>query len=404
MQLSFKLYNYFYDIINFVFIFSLFNDNYFAQAFGSNSLRAIFALFILFNLKRLYKNFTNPVLLKELIPFFIFLSLNFFILIINPGSDDKIHLLNNFLLLIAMFVITVVYINCDFNKVIYFIWIAILLSVIILVFNKSISQWTFRKTGGTNDPNEFATQLLSFIALSIFLFRKNKNYFFLIISVIAFVYAILQAASLSSFLAFGVISVFVLLRYMRLAFAKSLVTAVIALVLFGFIFLTFQDNILKMKSVNNVMGRTEKTQTAQSRFKSWNAGLNMFVDKPFLGVGMNNYGDNSPKYSKVYLAKDAVAPHNVYLKALAETGILVFFSFIIFLLDLFTKHFKRIISTDFFWIYLASISYMLMGFTLGLNYNKYLWLTLALLMNVHIQIYLQRKAQLIVSNNIKEVE
>lgn len=392
MKKNYSLYNLLYDTINFIFIFTLYNDNFFVERFGPFSLRIVFAVLILMNLRRLYKNITNRIILRQIIPFLVFLMLSLSSLIINPGTNDPTRLTNNLLLLTSIFVITVCYINQHFDKVLYLIWVVILSSVIILAFNTTINKWTFRKTGGTSDPNEFAAQLLSFILLSIYLFRKNKNYVFIGVSGIAFLYGIFQAASLSSFLAAFAIGIFILAKYLRFAFTKSIITTIILFVVGAFVFISLQDKILNIPAVDNVLGRTEKGGTAKTRFQSWNAGLNMFIDKPILGVGMNNYSNNSPKYTRENLSKDSVAPHNIYLKSLAESGLIVFISMIIFLFDVLTKYFRTIINSDYFWIYLAVVAFLLMGFTLGLNYNKYLWLTIALLMNVHLQIFFQNKS------------
>ncbi len=335
----------------------------------------------------MYKNITNRVLLKQLVPFLVFLLLSLFSLIINPGTNDPTKLTNNLLLLISMFVITICYINYNFDKVLYVVWVVTLSSVIILAFNSTINKWTFRKTGGTSDPNEFATQLLAFSMISIYLFRKNKNYIFVSISAMAFLYGLFQAASLSSFLAAFVLGIFILIKYLRFAFTKSIITVTIIAVVGIFAFISLQDKILDIQAIDNVLGRTEKTGTAKTRFQSWNAGLNMLVDKPILGVGMNNYAANSPKYTRENLSQDSVAPHNIYLKSLAESGLIVFLALIIFLFDMLTKYFRTIVNSDYFWIYLAVVAFLLMGFTLGLNYNKYLWLTFALLMNVQNQLY-----------------
>lgn len=387
MKKRYNLFNLLYDVVNLVFIFTLYNDNFFVEKFGPLSLRVVFAGFIILNLRRMYKNITNRVLLKQLVPFLVFLLLSLFSLIINPGTNDPTKLTNNLLLLISMFVITICYINYNFDKVLYVVWVVTLSSVIILAFNSTINKWTFRKTGGTSDPNEFATQLLAFSMISIYLFRKNKNYIFVSISAMAFLYGLFQAASLSSFLAAFVLGIFILIKYLRFAFTKSIITVTIIAVVGIFAFISLQDKILDIQAIDNVLGRTEKTGTAKTRFQSWNAGLNMLVDKPILGVGMNNYAANSPKYTRENLSQDSVAPHNIYLKSLAESGLIVSLALIIFLFDMLTKYFRTIVNSDYFWIYLAVVAFLLMGFTLGLNYNKYLWLTFALLMNVQNQLY-----------------
>jgi O-antigen ligase len=232
-------------------------------------------------------------------------------------------------------------------------------SSVIAFFNSPISEWTFRKTGGTGDPNEFASQVISFLFISIYLFHKNKNVFFIIISVIAFLYSILFAASMSSFIALGAMAVFVLLRFFSLSFVKSLVISSLAIIVVIMSLVIFQDKLESMPIVNNILGRTENTKTADTRFNSWSAGLRMIADKPLLGVGMHQYGRFSPKYSRVYLSEDSVAPHNLFLEIIAESGAIVFFSFMFFLFILLSKYFSTIVHSDYFWIYMAVVGYFL---------------------------------------------
>lgn len=383
--------NLFLDIVNFIFIFSLFNDKFLVLSFGENILRLIFLVFLVFNGIRIYRNVTNNSVLREMIPLFIYLSLTLIVTLLNAPSGDWIKIFNNFLLLFAAFTIVVYYINYDSKKLMYFIWISMIVSVIILLSNTTLSKYTFRKTGGTGDPNEFATQLLFFLCISIFLFKQNRNLVFIIGSIIAFTYSIFFAGSLSSFLMLSVMTFFVVIRYLKLSLAKSLIGITAVSILLVMALISYHEEIANLKPVKNVLVRSEKSGTAINRMQSWYAGIFMFIDKPVLGVGMNEYHVYSPKYAKAYLSKDSIAPHNIYIKILAESGIIVFTAFLIFLFDLMSKHFRQIISSDNFWIYMAVTAFLLMGLTLGLTYNKYLWLGFALLMNVQYRIKKEKK-------------
>lgn len=94
------------------------------------------------------------------------------------------------------------------------------------------------------------------------------------------------------------------------------------------------------------------------------------------------YAENSPKYSSVYLSEDSVAPHNLFIELIAECGIIIFLAFMIFLYDLMSKYFRIIVHTKYFWLYMSLVAYLLMGLTLGVTYNKFLWLSIAMLMNI----------------------
>lgn len=382
-------YNYreiFVDFINLLFVFSLFNDKFLVIRLGENILRVIFLIFLLVNAIKIYRNLTNRLFIRDMIPLFVYLSLTFVVTLLNSPSGDWNKVFNNFLLLFAAFTIVAYFINYDNKKIMYMIWIAMIISVIILVSNTTLSKYTFRKTGGTGDPNEFASQLLAFLFIAIYLFKANRKPLFILISGIAFTYSIFFAGSLSSFLMLSIMTVFIVFRYLKLSFVKSIVGITTAIILIAMILLSYHEQIENLQPVKNVLIRSEKSGTAINRMQSWYAGIFMFADKPLLGVGMNEYHVFSPKYAKAYLSKDSIAPHNLYIKVLAESGIIVFITMILFLFDLMSKNFSKIISSDYFWIYMSVVAFLLMGLTLGLTYNKYLWLSFALLMNIHLQI------------------
>ncbi|MGE5431533.1 MAG: O-antigen ligase family protein [Syntrophomonadaceae bacterium] len=369
----------------FIFVFSIFNDNLLVDYFGENALKAIFLLFILFNLRRLYLNLLNWNMLRFIMPFFVFLMLTYFIMLINFSGFER--LFENSLLWISMLVIVIYFINYDLHELLYMIWVSLLISCLYAFISEPISQWTFRKTGGTGDPNEFAAQLLAVLPVSVYLFSINKNmvYKIIILSVSfpIFIYSLFIAGSMSSFLVLGFLLPVVLIRYLSLSFTKSLIVMGLGLLMFIISLLVFQEKLENTEAVQNMLGRTQETGTAQTRMNSWKAGMNMFIDKPFLGVGMREYAEYSPMYSKTFLSSDSVAPHNMFIEVLAESGIVVFMAFVIFLIDLLSKYFYEIRRSDYFWVYLSLLAYVLMGFTLGITYNKFLWLSVAAVMNVH---------------------
>lgn len=372
-------------LVVFLFIFSIFNDNLLVDYFGENVLKGIFLVFILTNLRKLYQNVLNWKMLRYIIPFFVFLMLTYFIMLINFSGFER--LFENSLLWISMLVIVIYFINYDLHEILYMVWISLLVSCMYAFVSDPISQWTFRKTGGTGDPNEFAAQILAVLPLSVYLFSISKNLANKIIVITAsipvFFYSLFLAGSMSSFLVLGFLLPVVLVRFLSLSFTKGLIVIGLGLLMFIVSLLVFQEKLENMEAVQNMLGRTQETGTAQTRMNSWKAGINMFIDKPFLGVGMREYAEYSPRYSKTFLSSDSVAPHNMFIEVLAESGVIVFIAFVVFLIDLMSKYFSEIRRSDYFWLYMSLLSYVLMGFTLGITYNKFFWLAIAVVMNVH---------------------
>jgi len=92
------------------------------------------------------------------------------------------------------------------------------------------------------------------------------------------------------------------------------------------------------------------------------------------------------KYATVYVS--ATAPHNIYIKLIAESGILVFIVFLTFLGILLLQNLSKIYQTNYIWIYLSFLSLLLMGITIGITYDKYFLLYIAIMLNTN---YLIRK-------------
>ncbi|MGE5497747.1 MAG: O-antigen ligase family protein [Syntrophothermus sp.] len=383
-----KLYRQLINIISFVFIFAIYNDNFTVDHLGANALKLIFLAFILINLPAIIRNFATPDLMSNLMPFFLFTALVFFSMLIGlPAGEELVpRLTENIMIIISMVIIMVYFIDYDLKKTLWFIWVTMASSSLIALFNSPISRWTFRKTGGTGDPNEFASQILAFLFISIFLFKENKNIPFLIFSLGAFAYSILFAGSMSSILMLVVLMAFVMIRFMKMSFTKSMIVILITLTAGMSTMIALKDKLENVEVINNILGRASNTGTADTRFNSWGAGLKMITEKPLTGVGMREYGEFSPKYSSKYLGPDSVAPHNLYIEIMAESGLIVFFAFAFFLIDLLSRSFGAITHSDYFWIYMAVVSYLLMGMTIGITYNKFFWITIALLKQVQMHI------------------
>jgi O-antigen ligase len=365
------------NLFSFLFIFSIFNDNFVVEIFNSLSLKIIFVLFVLFNLPKIISSFKYFSNIHKI--FYSLIFVIFLVTMINTIQEEYFldFLLNSTILLIAIIIIFTFYSQADLEKTLNFIWISISISVIICYFNEPISEWTFRTTGGTGDPNEFATHLLIYIFLSIYLYKTYKNLIYLVIGLPFFTYGILMASSKSSFLVLGVL--LILLSFSKIKNILNYKTIILILIL---IFAISSIDFSKFELILNAISRFETNNTASHRLDSWIAGYNLIENNFLTGIGMDEYANTIMKYSSIYLDPGSRAPHNVYLALIAENGIFVLVLFLFFLFTIFRENFFYLFRSEYIFIQFMYLSLFLMAFTLGIQYDKYTWLIIAIYSNI----------------------
>lgn len=370
------------DFILFLFIFGMYNDNFLVDLFGLNILKVIMVVFIAANIADIIKGFTAKATAISR-TFLLLFSLLVISMLVVQLENLRTDLIDNIFFATAIFVIFYYFIYYkDLNKILYFIWISVMASVIICFFNEPISPWTFRTTGGTGDPNEFGAQLASFVFVSIYLYTQNKSLIFLLSSLSFGAYGLLKAGSKSAVLTLIVLLTYIaIVRYREniknLLSIKAMLGAI--LLVSSFIYFDVADN----KLIQDFMGRTHSVGTAESRYMSWQAGWEMIKDNFWFGVGMGSFAEHNEKYlKKGYLEKSARAAHNIYVKLFAESGALTFAAFLLFIAILIKTNYFNIIHSDLFWLQASMIAYLIMGMTLGIFYDKYFWLGIAVYANV----------------------
>jgi len=80
---------------------------------------------------------------------------------------------------------------------------------------------------------------------------------------------------------------------------------------------------------------TDANFAVLERLAHWQAGLRMFQDHPWIGVGIGNYAAAYSAYALPHWYEALGHAHNVWINLLAETGILGFGAFALFWLSLF---------------------------------------------------------------------
>ncbi len=378
------------DLALFLLVFGMINDDFVVdKVAGEYALKAILGFFLLVYAGDIFAALLSP---KNIVMKFFYLFVSVFgaILLINVMLE--VITLTQALFVIVPIITIFVFVSyySAFEKLLYFIWTSSVVSSIILVFSEPISEWTFRRTGGTGDPNEFSVHILVAIAITIYLFYKNRNHFFLWPSLGLFAYALLYAGSKSAFLTLAFLIAFaVIVKFGFLLRQLFSLKAILAILIIGFGL--YMLDITQSTAVKGLEERAQSSGTAQTRFVSWNAGIRMARDNFFTGVGAEQYEKHAREYATDFIAEGSFAPHNFLVKMVAENGIFPFLALVAFLIALFTYRVKVILQSDYFWIYIAALSTVLMGLTLSMTYEKYFWLFLGLLSHVTLSVWMEEE-------------
>ena len=147
------------SIILFLLIFIIFNDTFVAGQIGLFSMRIIYALFLVFFSTDIINSIKNlrGIVNISIFSFLIFLILSSLIYLISVKNYPYENFYN-MLIITSIFLVFSKYKNDYILKsVIFSVFFS---SIYSIVRPDTISEWTFRKTGGTGDPNEFACHLI----------------------------------------------------------------------------------------------------------------------------------------------------------------------------------------------------------------------------------------------------
>ena len=372
----------------FLFVFVSFNDTIAEELAGGFVIKGAFGLFVIVHAAELYEMFFKA---KSLVTknFLIFVSTISIVTIITYLFKSNMMYITDLLqvsaLRIVAFLVIFTYVTYtkEFTKLLYMIWISMMISCAIAFNAQPYEQYTFRRVGGTGNPNDFAAQLLTTFFISIYLFKKNKNWIFLVASLPLIIYTLLHAGSKSSFI---VLAMMLLIAFVvRFKDFLGMVTTTKGMVSFMIFIAISVGGVIYLKQDSAVKGlqeRAGKTGTMQQRFIIWRAGSEMIRDNFFLGVGFGQFPKVSGGYIKNYLPPEALPAHNNFVKVFAENGVFGFLTFALLIFSLFTVKAKEIYRSDYFWIYLASFSAVMMSMTIPSLHHKDFWFSIALLSHV----------------------
>ena len=121
----------------------------------------------------------------------------------------------------------------------------------------------------------------------------------------------------------------------------------------------------------------QNDRSAMSRFEMWSTAISMFKDHPIFGVGLSNYTFLFSNYGSAGVLGYNPYTHNLYLKILAESGIvgeLLFLILCFTLLKLCIKYAQ--IDRKAIMILFGVLAFLIQGMTVEFFTSNYFWFLL----------------------------
>ena len=375
-------------IINHLFIFSTINDNFVVENFGGSSLKVILLAFVIFNINKVlaFRGWS-----KCNLPFIcVIISMCISLIVNSMFYDDIITKALNPLISVSVIFIVLSQEKKPIEYIWGFVFSALFSSFLCLTTTNTISLYTFRKTGGTGDPNEFSMTVLIPLFYLLPLILKRQHLFIKSITVLCiFVYvaALIYAGSKSAVITFT-LSLFTFIGYVLFrkhdSTNKIFVVFGVTIIMIAFLFII---NNLYNETINLLLDRFSSNKTADSRIKSWSVGIELFRQNPFFGIGVGNYS-NMVGQMMESLVQGSRAAHNMYIQVATETGIIGLLSFLWCLFTIIYRQLKyKFLPVELIFAY---VPFLIMGATLSLFLQKYIWVFIALLYNQSFQISEQK--------------
>ncbi len=166
------------------------------------------------------------------------------------------------------------------------------------------------------NASDFGVAMCVALPLALYLIKSVRPKILKSVAFVIFVFFALSILTCGSRGATVALLVMALVYWIKSP-KKILTGFLIAIFVFGFWSLSFQPWKERLFSAF----RFKEDPTASIRLNLWEAGIDMTLDHPLMGVGMNNfpsqYADKySPQERKVFWA-----PHNIFIQASSELGV-----------------------------------------------------------------------------------
>ena len=214
------------------------------------------------------------------------------------------------------------------------------------------------------NPNFFGSYLVMLLCISVNEFLLNKEYKYLIFSIIYFIGLVL-AGSTGPFITFIIMTIFIIIKN----FKNTKIKYILLLLLFiptlfisnYFIKLVHNEIDTSYNIVDDIGNMKDKdmNQMTSGRLDLWKRSIPLIKKYYLLGAGIDNFGIVLEENTKDIRFDKA---HNVYLQILITNGIIPLILTLLLCLITFVKGFK-INDIIYLSIYFACIGYMIQAFS-----------------------------------------
>ena len=193
--------------------------------------------------------------------------------------------------------------------------------------NYSVSQGIMRAGGATSygeHPNSLAMYMASAIPLFIYLMAETRSLWLRFISVVIIglcVYTMILTGSRSGLLML-IAEVLIYIWFFRQRIVAFIIFIALASLIWVVMPQQYQDRYSSILD-------EEVDASSQGRLNAWKAGVEMFLDRPFLGVGPGVFAPAYFNRKGVYLSS-----HSMYVEAIATMGLLGTMAWIFFFIRL----------------------------------------------------------------------
>ncbi|MCS6992671.1 MAG: O-antigen ligase family protein [Anaerolineales bacterium] len=208
---------------------------------------------------------------------------------------------------------------------------------------------TLRYGGPIGESNMWGQVLAASVPLALYQLRYEKNSRRKVLALAAslvLLLAVIFTNSRGAFLAMGLILPLIAIE-MKIRPVQMMIGALVIALMFMLLPSNYAERLFSIKAIfqtNNDEYALYQDSSFVSRQNQMKAGMAMFWDHPFLGVGFGNYSAHYWKYaSELGLVNSTYRagtqgpknPHSLYVEILSEMGLAGFFTFSFFFFSLF---------------------------------------------------------------------
>ncbi len=209
-----------------------------------------------------------------------------------------------------------------------------------------------RLSGPVGDPNFWGQILDATLALALFRFITEKQFWWKMLGGGTFfilLFVVINSYSRGAFMALGVILLLTVIQ-LRVNLKKLVaITAVLAVLIPAALPFLPAGFLERMQTLTAFTDSDKSSavyvdKSFQGRSSEMIAGLMMFRDHPILGVGIGNYEINYQDYARkigLEYRTEIRQAHSLYVEIISETGILGILAFSAVIISLFARYRKN---------------------------------------------------------------